>query len=177
MQKLCLFACLLLFILSSSSCGDDLDENFTANGVRPVYIQPEEANVVASLAPQPIGQLGKIYYKDNLIYVGERGEGVHIIDNNDPFSPERIGFIRIPGNIDIAIKGNYLYADNYRDLITLDISDINAIAEISRVADVYPEMPQSHPYFYSGYFECVDPSKGFVMKWEPALLNNPACYR
>ena len=177
MQKLCLFACLLMFTLILSSCGDDDVGNFTAEGVRPVYIQPEEATVITSLPAQPIGQLGKIYYKDNLIYVGEQGEGVHIIDNTDPFSPERIGFIRIPGNIDIVIKGNYLYGDNYRDLITLDITDVNNVQEVGRVADVYPEMPQTHPYFYSGYFECVDASKGFVMKWEPATLSNPDCFR
>ncbi len=177
MQKLCLLSSLLLVLIALSSCGDDLQEDFTVEGLRPVYIQPEEADTITSLPPQPIGQLGKIYYKDDLIYVGERGEGVHIVDNTNPFSPERIGFIRIPGNIDIAIKGNYLYGDNYRDLVTLDITDLNNVTEVSRLADVYPEVPQNYPKFYSGYFECVDPNLGFVMKWEPATLENPRCFR
>ncbi len=30
---------------------------------------------------------GEIFIKDNLIFVGEVNEGIHVIDNTDPFSP------------------------------------------------------------------------------------------
>ena len=41
----------------------------------------------------------------NLIFVSERYRGIHVIDNSDPESPQDIAFIRVPGNIDIAMKG------------------------------------------------------------------------
>lgn len=179
MKKISLFLATFILIIYVFSCDtyDESVENFTAEGLRPVYISMEEADTIKSLSPQPVDQLGKIYYKDDLIYVGEQGRGVHIIDNTNPAEPSRIGFIQIPGNKDITIKGNLMYADNFRDLLTIDISDMNNVIEIDRIADVYAEIPQSYPIFHNGYFECVDPSKGLVMKWETAMLENPACQR
>jgi hypothetical protein len=46
------------------------------------------------------------------------------MDNSDPSNPQNISFIEIPGNLDIAIKDNFLYADSYVDLLTIDISNI-----------------------------------------------------
>ena len=37
--------------------------------------------------------------------------------------PKNISFINIPGNEDMAIKGNTLYADAYGDLVTFDITN------------------------------------------------------
>jgi len=37
-----------------------------------------------------------------------------------------------------AIRDNALYADSYIDLVTLDISDMDNIYEVSRVEDVFP---------------------------------------
>lgn len=34
-----------------------------------------------------------------------------------------MGFIDIPGNEDLAVKGNVLYADLYTDLVCLDVSN------------------------------------------------------
>jgi len=169
-------AALILYVCSCDSYNESV-EDFTAEGLRPVYISMEEADTIKSLPPQPVDQLGKIYYKDNLIYVGEQGRGVHIVDNTNPEEPNRIGFIQIPGNKDISIKGNLMYADNFRDLLTIDISDMNNVIEIDRIADVYAEIPQSYPVFHEGYFECANPSQGLVMKWETAMLQNPACQR
>lgn len=179
MKKISLFLASLTLIIYVFSCDtyDESVEDFTAEGLRPVYISMEEADIIKSLPPQPVDQLGKIYYKDDLIYVGEQGRGVHIVDNTNPEQPSRIGFIQIPGNKDISIKGNLMYADNFRDLLTIDITDMNNIVEIDRIVDVYAEIPQSYPALHEGYFECVDPSKGLVMKWESATLENPACQR
>ena len=40
-----------------------------------------------------------------------------------PIAVENLFFIDIPGSIDIAVKGNILYADLYTDLVALDISN------------------------------------------------------
>lgn len=65
----------------------------------------------------------KIYIKDHLIFIVERFEGIHVIDNSDPKNPEKLGFMRIPGNQDVAVRGHYLYADNAVDLLTIDIQN------------------------------------------------------
>jgi len=64
-------------------------------------------------------------------------KGIHVIDNTDPENPIQESFIPIPGNIDLVIKENKLIADNYIDLITLDITDPNQVNLISREEDVF----------------------------------------
>ena len=81
------------------------------------------------MEPQPINSVGKIYYKDGFMYVNEPGEGIHIIDNHNPSQPMPIKFLKIPGNFDLAIKGNTFYADSFVDLVALDISDVNQLAK------------------------------------------------
>lgn len=46
-----------------------------------------------------------------------------MIDISDPSKPLNTAFIDIPGCVDLAINGNFLYADCYTDLVTLDISN------------------------------------------------------
>ncbi len=70
-----------------------------------------------------IQQAGKLYIKDNFIYVNEVNKGIHIINNSNPSKPVQVAFLSIPGNLDIAIKGNILYADMYNELLALDITD------------------------------------------------------
>ncbi|MBK7408999.1 MAG: hypothetical protein IPL49_09725 [Saprospirales bacterium] len=142
-------------------------------GLRPIYSQDWQD--IQSLDARPVNNLGKIYYKDSTIYVTESGWGIHVIDNTNPYQPVRIKFLQIPGCKDIAIKGNILYADNVTDLVALDISNLNNIVLLKRIEGLYPEVDQLAPEAYEGYFECVDPSKGAVVGWETALLDNPQC--
>ena len=97
----------------------------------------------------------KIYYKDNYILISERFKGVHVIDNTDPKTPVKKGYINVPGCVDMAIKDNILYVDNAVDLVAIDISQIN-IGQITvkkRVKQTFPELVppdgQSVPYKYS----------------------------
>ena len=78
---------------------------------------------IRSNAPREITKPWKIYIKGSYIFLNEIDKGIHVIDNSYPTSPRNIAFIDIPGNIDIAAKGNTLYADLYNDMVTLDISD------------------------------------------------------
>ncbi len=89
---------------------------------------------------------------------------MHIIDNQNPADPQNIGFIEIPGNVDIAIKENILYADSYVDLVAIDISDINNPTEVDRVEDVLPYTlpPANEDYRFAE----VDEDKGVVTGWE-----------
>lgn len=90
----------------------------------PVYQTLAEVRAnIKSNAPLPVKNPGKIFVLGNYIFLNEIDKGVHIIDNSNPAAPVNKYFVSIPGNLDLAVKGNTLYADNYRDLVTLDISN------------------------------------------------------
>ncbi len=90
----------------------------------PVYALKTEVQAnIKSSEPQSILSPGKLYVQGAYIYLSEAGKGIHIIDYSVPSSPKNIAFIPIPGNVDLAVKGNYLYADEYADLLTIDITN------------------------------------------------------
>ena len=112
-------------ILLFSACKKtDTGQTKTYTIYTPVY--KSKAAVLASInssSYRSIEHAGKIYIKDNFIYLNEVNKGIHIIDNSNPSRPVQIAFLSIPGNLDIAIKGNTLYADMYTDLLALDIAN------------------------------------------------------
>jgi hypothetical protein len=176
MKKL-LWAVTILFCLFHSACvqGDEEIGNLSVHGLQPVYATSTDWQQISVTDSRPIEQLGKIYYKDGFIFVNEVNQGIHIIDNSNPANPIPVKFIVVPGSKDISIKGNFLYTDNVTDLVVLDISDFQNIETINRVPNIYPPTNQDFPEFSSGYFECVDPSKGTVISWKTVLLQSPQC--
>ena len=83
---------------------------------------------------------GKIYHYNQYIFITEKYEGIHILDNSDPKNPVNKSFISIPGCVDLAVKNQVLYADNAVDLVSLSIADLNNIQVLSRNANVFPEL-------------------------------------
>jgi len=153
----------LLIFLGTTSCLDEYTEVFTANS--PIYLSYEDLRAgVKSASTRDLVNPGKIYFKDGYLFINEEFEGVHIIDNRNPSDPQSVGFIEIPGNVDIAIKNDILYADSYIDLIAIDISDVNNPQEVHRVEDVLPyALP---PYDEEYRVADVDEEKGVVVAWE-----------
>lgn len=172
---------LLLFFLLTTllfpACIEPLEDiPEEAIGLAPLYAV-EDWEEISVTAPQPIRQLGKLYYKNPFIYATDRGQGIHVIDNSDPESPVRLAFIRIAGNSDLAIKGNTLFANNVRDLVAIDISDLDSIRVISRQRDAFRIVGTSFPENYAGFFECADPEMGEVVGWYETSLTRPQCWR
>jgi hypothetical protein len=126
------------------------------------------------IAPRSINNPGKIYIHGNYLLVNEKREGIHILDNTDPASPQFLGFIFLPGNTDMAIKDNVLFADYQGQIIALSVNDLNNLTELGRLPlkDWLLGMPPPK----GSYFECVDPSKGVVVDWKFVELTNPSCY-
>lgn len=116
-----------------------------------VYAQ-EQGSAVTSRRAQPLEEIGKIYIKEHLIFLNEFGKGIHVINNRNPFKPEIVSFINIPGNVDIAIRDNVLYADSYTDLVVIDISHPTDISEIKRIKNIFPDIPLP-----SSFLEALDP--------------------
>lgn len=75
----------------------------------------------------PISQTGQIYVKGSYIYLNDPEKGIHIIDNSDPAHPVQTAFLNIPGNLNIGIRNNILYADMYADVLSIDISNVHQV--------------------------------------------------
>jgi len=145
---------------------------------RPIYVAKDVAQKIAFESPREVETQGKIYIKDQWIFIGDVNKGIHIIDNTNPENPQKIGFLRIYGNHDISIKGNTLYADNFSDLIAIDISNMQEPTITKRISGVYTLQASNYPpnVPYGTYFECIDSEKGYVIGWEEADVVDPKCY-
>lgn len=120
------------------SCSDKCESTHQYTYYEPVYTTlPEIRASIRLEAPKPISGIGKIYFKDGYLLVNDPGEGIHIIDNKNPSAPVTKSFLKIPGNYDLAVKGQTLYADSYIDLVVLDISNIDDVKEINRIPSLF----------------------------------------
>ncbi len=131
---------LLMVALATAfvSCKDNCVQTVTYRGTESVRVTLSELRTsIKTLPAQDLENPGKIYVKDNYLFINEVKKGIHVIDNSNPSSPRAISFIPILGNVDIAVKGNILYADSYTDFIALDISNPNAVKEVSRTNLVF----------------------------------------
>ena len=137
MKRIALFLWLAM-ALAGLSCEDNKNGNLEEYQVAvPITMSAEEfQNSVDIVAPLPIDESGKIYVFGDFVFINDKYEGIHVIDNRDPFSPNKIAFIKIPGNVDMAVKNQFLYADSIRDLLVFDISDINNISLVNRLSNV-----------------------------------------
>lgn len=168
-----------------SSCVDNFRQSSTNRmwGYKPIYSSDGNvASLIKSGPAQSLTNTGKIYTKGNLLFVVRPTEGVHVFDNTDPKNPINLNFISIPGNLDVAMKGNTLYADFLGDIAVIDISNIaNPITKQTAKtmsAEFKYHPPSSGNNSWSRiYFECVDDSKGVVVGWQYVELNNPKCYQ
>lgn len=117
---------------------DVCDATRTFVQYNPIYKQVDEIRLdIRATEARPLKNPGKIYYYNDFIFINELKEGVHIVDNSNPETPNRIAFIQIPGNVDIAVRGDILYADNYIDLISIDISSPKQPKLVDRQEEVF----------------------------------------
>jgi hypothetical protein len=155
---------IILFGLAACFYIEEPSEPVYKTEYSPVYISRQELNNSVKFEnARPLKNTGKIFMKGSYVFVGERYEGVHIIDNRNPRDPKNVGFIAISGNVDVATKGNVLYADNAVDLVAIDISNLPTIQVLKRIEESFPEANQVRPPD-GGEFE-YDASKGYIINW------------
>jgi hypothetical protein len=125
-----------VLLLLVTGCEKDQGKLYVS--YEPIYA--ERTSVVGTIngsPKEPITAVGKIYVKDPYIFISDTGRGLHVIDNHDPSHPVQTAFLALPGNNDIAIKGNILYADMQDELLTLDISNIRNVKLLNEQQGVF----------------------------------------
>ena len=164
MKKIFYFFLLLPLFFTSSSY-----EFYNPSDYYPVLmVRSELEKSVFVRDIQDIVNPGKIYYKDNFIYLNEKYKGIHVIDNTDPSNPVETAFINIPGCIDIAIKNNSLLADNAIDLVSIDLSNgVQNLKVTKRVKNVFPECtPPDLDYIPSVFNHINRPDNTIIVGWK-----------
>jgi hypothetical protein len=139
--------CFLAFLafLSNGCMKDKVTRTYTIS--TPIYeVLTKFRETIKSQPSVDISNPGKITVAGKYIFLSEPNVGIHVIDNSNPSSPKNVSFINIPGNEDMAIKGNTLYADAYGDLVSFDITDpLNVVAK-NFATNVFPD----HSIYYLG---------------------------
>ncbi|PZX55730.1 LVIVD repeat-containing protein [Algoriphagus chordae] len=132
----------LLSVLLFSSCVDEVTNTYTYQTMVPIYLEMSDvrARIISTEPAQPLDNPGKIYIYEDYLFINEPTKGIHILNNADPSNPINLSFIPIAGNVDMAVNGKILYADNYVDLLAFDLSNINDIKLVKRVEDVFKHM-------------------------------------
>ena len=158
-KKTALPVLLLLLLLIPFACEDKYEVEQKYSYFEPIYTTAAEIRaLVGVVAPQEIKEAGKIYIKDNWLFVNEVGKGIHVIDNSNPKAPVIKNFLNIPGNYDLAVKGNILYADSYIDLLAIDILDKSNIKIVKRLEGIFS--------VYNRMGSGIDPEKGIITSWK-----------
>ena len=97
----------------------------------------------------PVENAGNIFLHNNYILISDTDKGIHIYDNTDPANPFHIGFMNIPGNTQMAMDGNILFADSFIDLLVIDLSNKQDPKLIHRSKDVFtysvPAIDETYP--------------------------------
>ena len=158
-----------LFILISiisivlSSCEDRRLQTFVANV--PVYM-PYDAlrssfEVSTGIA---LEKPGKISFYGSHMFINEYQKGIHVVDLSDPANPELKAFIEVPGNVDMAIRNDQLYAESYVDLLIIDISDPEQPELSERIEDLFEYIIP--PYDYEYPLDEIDEDKGVITAFD-----------
>ncbi|MCH6232342.1 hypothetical protein [Cognataquiflexum rubidum] len=150
-----------MMFLVLPSCHDEVTNTYTYKTTIPVYLQMStvrEADIIIEPGKE-LDNPGKIYIYEDYLFINEPQKGIHILDNSDPAAPKNLNFINIPGNVDLAINSNILYADNYVDLLSFDISDVRSIKMVGREEDVFKSM-------YSNF------DTGQIITWKDTVLTS-----
>lgn len=153
-----------LMIVMLSACMDKFTEEYQS--LEPVYLGYKEfRESVKMVSQQDLVKPGKIYTIGSYLFINEIMKGVHVYNNSVPANPQYVGFINIPGNVDMVVKNNIMYADSYIDLVALDITDPTKAREVGRIKSVFP---YSVPTYDQTDYRVgqVDDTKGVVVSWE-----------
>lgn len=162
MKKKTLSLCLLGMSIGLFSCNRGAPVQGTV--WVPKYLSKSEARNIQSKPPQALSSGGKIYAWHDFVFQVESNAGIHVYKLVNQ-KPQPYKFIQVFGAQELSIRGNYLYTNNFSDIVTLDISDMNQILVKSRVENTFAPGTSTLPP-QQGFFQCVDTSKGIVVGWE-----------
>ena len=166
-----LFRCLSLLALGLlfSACPSPPPKPDARPRYQPVLVSRAELErAVSGQPPRALHVPGKIFVSSRYLFVNEQYQGIHIYDNADPARPVAVQFLRIPGNVDLAVRGPLLYADNGPDLVVFDLSDPARPQVVGRTRNALPELeaPVRDYVLAPEYQPANRPADAVVVGWK-----------
>ena len=136
-------------------------------GYSPVLMDREDLeNSIVFTEPRNLEEPGKIYMYGQYIFINDKYKGFHVFDNTVPGSPVNLGFIKVPGSLDVAVKDGILFADNATDLIAIEMSDMKHPVVTERIVNVFPETyPPGYSWMPYEYSEENRPANTIIIGW------------
>ena len=111
------------------------------NYFTPTYVtraQLESSVVLEN--PKTTIKSGKIYIKDDIMFVNDVNKGFQIYNYSNATNPVAIGYINFPGATDLAIRNNILYVNQAVDLVSVNYNVANnTIAVTNRIKNAFPQ--------------------------------------
>lgn len=162
-KKLLAFLALAIILQGCWPINDGEDdviiEPFPESFYTPVTM-PREAFEASTTfeAPKSIINSGKIYVKDNFLFINEKNEGFHVFNNSNPENPINIGFIKVLGSSDLAVKGDILYVNNATDLVAIQPNfETQTVSITKRITNTFPQLfsPDGFQYYNLGEDEII----------------------
>lgn len=143
--KILLFTFLLVIFQSCiwNNEPDDMptEPAFQSNYTAVTIQRAELESSTAFESPRSIINSGKIYVKGSYLFINEKNEGFHVFDNSNPENPLNIGFLKVLGSSDLAVKDDIIYVNNAVDLIAIQADYTTSSIEITkRIPNTFPQM-------------------------------------
>ena len=127
----------------------------------PVYATRTELNDIKLQNPKATSTNAKIYLKDQYIFVNDKRDGFHIIDNTDPSDPKKLKYLKALGSTDVAIRNNILYINQATDLVALKINTTtNEVQVLKRIENAFPTMISPDGFYGS------PPNDKIIVDWK-----------
>ncbi len=159
LRRLALLCSVILGFAGINSC-TVTTETYYITEYTPIYMSWDEMRKGVSVeGPRSLDNAGKIWVSGDMLFINEQAKGIHVIDNSDRSAPAALAFIAIPGNVDVAVKQNFLYADSFTDLLSFDISDPANPRLVQRVNNVFRYQDYQHGVY-------LDSSRGVAADWK-----------
>jgi len=145
----------------------------------PIYSQTSNSTeIIQVFPPKNLQSPGKIFIKNQYLLVNEISQGIHIFDNSNPSNPSNLGFISIPGNLDLSMRGNILLADFQNGIVSIDLSVPTQAKVLDYVPNVLSKnriMPIPNDSNRFQYYQCADTTKGAVVGWRKDTVDFKTC--
>ncbi len=160
---------LFVSVFSLMGCNPQGEDVFATNGsvYRPIMMdvnQMRSNGISFTNEAIPMKNPGKILSYKEFVFVTDIYRGIHIINNSNPNSPIKEGYITIPGVTDVHIKNGILYANNSIDMVAIDLLNRTVL---KRIENVFPEetsTPDGMP-FLPEYQPENRPKNFVIVEW------------
>lgn len=117
---------------------------------------------------RPVVAADKVLQQPPYLFLMELHKGIQVYNNSNPAAPVAIGFIPVPGCLNMAIHNQLLVVDNAVDVVVLNVAAApNEPLVKSRERNLLPELPPPDLLDLPEEFQKENrPEQTLIIRWE-----------